>query len=189
MAATELIYQSSKTYQHSAGFSCVFRQWKATSHCNQIHGYALKIELVFEGELDERNWVQDFGGLKATKEWIASIFDHKTVVAADDPHLDWFQDGAERGIVDLIVLDAVGCEKFAELIFRHIDELPYLGTTIQSVQVWEHEANSAKVIRKSSVHMDWFQKRREMSPEEYKAQFQQEPIPDEVPLDNNGKHF
>ena len=145
--ATDLIYQSSKTYAHSVGLSCCFRQWRAESHCNKLHGYTLKVEVVFEDELDERNWVQDFGDLKALKDWLTHNFDHKTLVAVDDPEFDTFQQLAVKGIIDVRFVPAVGCEKFAEQIFKWLDERDYM---VKSVQVWEHEANSAKVIRRDS---------------------------------------
>ena len=58
-------FKSTKTYKSNKGFSCTFRQFKATSHCKYLHGYSLEINLEFEANtLDERNWVVDFGGLK-----------------------------------------------------------------------------------------------------------------------------
>ena len=58
-------FESGKVYAHNTGHSCAFRQWKADSHCNLIHGYALQFELTFGSDkLDNRNWVVDFGGLK-----------------------------------------------------------------------------------------------------------------------------
>lgn len=150
----ELIYQSSKTYQHSAGLSCCFRQWRAThSHCSKLHGYALKVEMVWEGDLDDKNWVMDFGGLKRVKRWLEDTFDHKTVVAEDDPKLAEFKRMHELGTLDLMIVPAVGCEKFAELIFRTVNDMFTRSPSqpnwplLQSVQVWEHEGNSAKVIR------------------------------------------
>lgn len=151
--ATELIYQSSKTYNHSAGFSCCFRQWKAKSHCNQLHGYALKIELVWEGDLDERNWVMDFGGLKNVKGFLEGIFDHTVIVAEDDPQKELYYAMQRSGLMQVVTLPAVGCEKFAELIFRTVDDMFARSPSqpdwplLKSVQVWEHESNSAKVIR------------------------------------------
>ena len=51
-------YRVIKTYGNETGLSCAFRQWKATSHCSLIHGYALGFEVTFEAsELDKRNWV------------------------------------------------------------------------------------------------------------------------------------
>ena len=42
-------------------------------------------------ELDENNWVVDFGGLKGLKEKLKNQFDHTTCIAADDPALPIFQ--------------------------------------------------------------------------------------------------
>ena len=42
-------------------YSTAFRQWKAThSHCQYVHGYALKFKVWFEGEIDEKNWVSRY---------------------------------------------------------------------------------------------------------------------------------
>ena len=69
-------FYSGKTYSHSTGHSCAFRQWRADSHCNLIHGYALQFEFTFGGnELDDSNWIVDFGGLKPLKEWLKYMFD------------------------------------------------------------------------------------------------------------------
>lgn len=145
-------HQSTKTYGHEIGLSAVFRQWRANSHCNQLHGYALAFEFVFEAdELDERNWVVDFGGLKDLKYELQKTFDHKTVVAVDDPHIDSIIALADIGIADVQVLDAVGCEKFAELA-AEIAESVLLENgykprvRVKSVECREHGANSALYI-------------------------------------------
>jgi 6-pyruvoyltetrahydropterin/6-carboxytetrahydropterin synthase len=143
------VYQSTKTYGHEVGFSCAFRQWRATSHCNKLHGYALSLKFVFESDdLDDRNWVVDFGGLKVLKGYLEQYFDHKTVVAIDDPQLDWFQEADARGILDLIVVHATGCEKFAEVAYRVgamwlLDSGYSPRVRLESVEVSEHGANSA----------------------------------------------
>ncbi|MBY0260735.1 MAG: 6-carboxytetrahydropterin synthase [Phycisphaerales bacterium] len=140
---------STKTYGHDVGLSVAFRQWKATSHCNRIHGYALSISFVFEADqLDARGWVVDFGGLKGLKRLLEEKFDHKTIVAGDDPALAWFMQGHENGTLDLVVLPGVGCERFAEHIF-HLTErwLSDEGLAprcrLRMVEVKEHGANSA----------------------------------------------
>ena len=143
-------YVSTKTYGHQSGFSCAFRQWRAESHCRLIHGYALKFEFVFESdELDVRNWVVDFGSLKSLKGWLEDMFDHTTLVAEDDPHLEWFKEAHAKGLIDLRILPSVGCEKTAEYVFEYAEMwLTDNGYTprvsLRSVQVWEHEGNSAK---------------------------------------------
>jgi 6-pyruvoyltetrahydropterin/6-carboxytetrahydropterin synthase len=146
------MYQSGKRYGHEQGFSCAFRQWKAHSHCSKIHGYALAIDFVFESpELDNTNWIVDFGGLKSLKGHLEQAFDHKTIIAEDDPHLDYFKQGHNLGVLDLVVLPAAGCEKFAEYVFGMADiwlkDAGYKPrVTLVSVKVSEHGANHATYI-------------------------------------------
>lgn len=143
------MYKSTKHYPPSTGFSCAFRQWRADSHCRLIHGYALGFKFVFEAaELDVRNWVMDFGGLKPLKQLLADTFDHTTLVASDDPEIEWFREADKRGIIRLVEVEAGGCEKFAELTYKitqsWLDELGYSNRVkLVSVEVYEHESNSA----------------------------------------------
>ena len=37
------------------------------THCRFLHGYGISFKVYFEGELDNRNWVWDFGGMKRAK--------------------------------------------------------------------------------------------------------------------------
>lgn len=144
-----MTYKSTKTYGHELGLSCCFRQWRAESHCRLLHGYALSIRLVFEAEeLDVRNWVVDFGSLKSLKQMFVDTFDHKLLVAEDDPDKDDICALAGMGIADVIVVPAVGCEKFAEYVFGATEVwLQSNGYTprvkLISAEVREHGANSA----------------------------------------------
>lgn len=151
----EIVHRSTKTYVHAIGLSAAFRQWRADSHCRFLHGYSLEVVLIFEAsELDVRNWVVDFGSLKDIKKHLEDIFDHKTVVAGDDPELSTFMDLDEKGLIQLVVLeDGVGCEKYAEYIFRIVEQwMHYAGYAprcwIKQVEVKEHGGNSAIVARK-----------------------------------------
>lgn len=142
-------FRSTKTYGHELGLSAVFRQWRAESHCNQLHGYALSFKFTFEAdELDDRNWVMDFGGLKSLKKKLTETFDHKLVVAQDDPKLAEIRALAAAGIADISIVEAVGCEKFAELaagfaqeVINEIGEASRI--RILEVECREHGANSA----------------------------------------------
>jgi 6-pyruvoyltetrahydropterin/6-carboxytetrahydropterin synthase len=83
-----------------------------------VHGYALAFRFEFEAdELDVRNWVVDFGGLKPLKLMLEDTFDHKTVISEDDPHLEYFKEGDKLGVLDLVVVEHGGCEKFAEMCY------------------------------------------------------------------------
>lgn len=151
-------YRVTKVFGHELGLSAAFRQWRAKhSHCCKLHGYALSFEIVFESnKLDSRNWVIDFGGLKALKARIVEMFDHKTAVAADDPDLEAFQAMNQHGMIDLVIMkDGVGCEKFAEAVFkeaviitRSYNDHHRNEVRVVSVKCSEHGANSATYIGK-----------------------------------------
>lgn len=145
-------YRSTKTFGHELGLSAAFRQWRAESHCRFIHGYALAIKIEFEADqLDVRNWVVDFGSLKSLKGLLEDTFDHKLLVAEDDPALETFLDLESAGLVQVRTLPGVGCEKFAEAIFDvtsvWLSDNGYAPRVrVVSVEVREHGANSAIVI-------------------------------------------
>ena len=150
------IYRSTKTYDHSEGLSCCFRQWRATSHCRLVHGYALAFELVFATDrLDERNWCFDFGGLKPIRAWLHETFDHTLIVAEDDTSLASFRALADEGLADLRVLPSVGCEATARYVFDHVAAFVAKETGgrvwLESVEVREHGGNSAAYERRPAA--------------------------------------
>ena len=147
------------------GFSCCFRQWKATTtHCQYLHGYGVSFKVWFEGDLDERNWVWDFGGMKraktkidgkSPKEWMDYMFDHTVLVAEDDPFLPdllKLNHNPERGlqyhgILQLRIVPATGAEKFAEYIYNKLNNFVKTETNnrvkVKQVEFREHGKNSA----------------------------------------------
>jgi 6-pyruvoyltetrahydropterin/6-carboxytetrahydropterin synthase len=147
-------FQSTKLFD---GYSTCFRQWKAeTTHCKFLHGYAVSFRVWFEGDLDERNWVFDFGGMKrakhkihgmAPKEYFNHLLDHTTIIAEDDPYLEEFKQMDTDGIIQLRVLPATGCERFAEYLYTTINGFLKKETDgrvkATKVEVYEHERNSA----------------------------------------------
>ena len=141
------MHRSIKTYGNEVGLSCCFRQWRADSHCNKLHGYSLGFRFTFESAiLDEHNWVYDFGGCKWIKEYLQSEFDHKLVVAKDDPKLERIlQVYTDIAVVN--VMDDVGCEKFAEMVYNYVVPKIYKETkgrvSLFRVECFEHNANSA----------------------------------------------
>lgn len=144
-----MTFRSTKTYGHELGLSAAFRQWRAESHCRLIHGYALAVHFEFETEeLDVRNWVVDFGSLKSLKGLLEDTFDHTLLVAEDDPEIEWFREAEKRGIANVVVVPATGCERFAELIFECteqwlVDNGYAPRCKLVKVEVREHGANSA----------------------------------------------
>ena len=147
-------FQSTKIFD---GYSTVFRQWKAEgTHCRFLHGYGISFKIVFEGDLDERNWVWDFGGMKRAKnkidgmnpkEWMDFMFDHTTIIAEDDPFLESFKKMDEAGVAQLRILPATGAEQFAKFIYDKVSKFIKVETNnrvrVVSVEFKEHEKNSA----------------------------------------------
>ena len=147
-------YRSTKVFD---GFSTVFRQWKAEStHCRFLHGYGISFKVTFEGELDHRNWVWDFGGMKRAKTlidgkqpkaWMDYMFDHTLVAAKDDPMLNYFRNLDEHGVIQLREVEATGAEKFAEFIFHKLNNFVKTETNdrvrVSQVEFMEHGKNSA----------------------------------------------
>jgi len=150
-------FQSSKVFN---GFSTVFRQWKAkTTHCRFVHGYGVSFKVYFEGELDDRNWVWDFGGMKraktqidgkSPKEWMDYMFDHTLIIAEDDPYLKAFEQMSEAGVAQIRIIPATGAEKFAEYIYNKLNDFVKTETQnrvkVTKVKFMEHGKNAAYYI-------------------------------------------
>ena len=147
-------FQSTKLFD---GFSCVFRQWKAkNTHCRFMHGYGVSFRVWFEGELDDRNWVWDFGGMKrartkidgmSPKEWMDYMFDHTILVAKDDPMLSLINELEHNQIAQVRIVEATGAEKFAEFIFGKLNKFVQTETDgrvrVAKVEFMEHGKNAA----------------------------------------------
>ena len=148
------MFQSTKVFD---GYSTVFRQWRAEgTHCKFLHGYGVSFKVWFEGELDEKNWVWDFGGMKRAKgtidgmnpkAWMDYMFDHTTIVAEDDPGLGGFKTMDQLGIVQLRIIPAVGAEQFAKYIFEKLNTFVQEETNnrvkVVRVEFMEHSKNTA----------------------------------------------
>ena len=147
-------FQSTKVFD---GYSTVFRQWRAEgTHCRFLHGYGVSFKVWFEGDLDERNWVWDFGGMKRAKgtidglnpkAWMDYMFDHTFIVAQDDPFVESFMKMDEAGAAQVRVIPGVGAERFAEFVFNKLNEFIQTETegrvSVVRVEFKEHDRNSA----------------------------------------------
>jgi 6-pyruvoyltetrahydropterin/6-carboxytetrahydropterin synthase len=100
--------------------------------------------------------VWDFGGMKRAKhnidhrtpkDYFTWLLDHTTVIAEDDPSLEFFKVMDTKGLIQLRVIPATGCERFAEFLYSKINEFLVVETEgrvkVVKVEVYEHEKNSA----------------------------------------------
>ncbi len=150
-------FQSTKIFD---GFSTVFRQWSAEgTHCRFLHGYGISFKVTFEGELDHRNWVWDFGGMKRAKTlidgmqpkaWMDYMFDHTFIVAEDDPFKESFMQMNNAEVAQVRIIPATGAEKFAEFIYNKLNDFVQEETEervrVVSVEFMEHGKNTALYI-------------------------------------------
>ena len=122
-----------------------------------IHGYAIKVHFEFSTKkLDHRNWAVDFGSLKPLKGWLEDMFDHKTLVACDDPKISIFREMEVAGLIQLRVVPSAGCEAMARIIYEYTEQwlkdAGYVHIQLEEVTVAEHAGNAAKYRRTYKHH-------------------------------------
>jgi len=115
-------YKYTSTKEYHDAFPCAYRQYKADSHCNLIHGYSFSMKFYFGCDtLDARNWCADYGGLKELKGVLESQFDHTLLVAEDDPELELYMEMQRRNIAKLTILPKLGCEGLADQLYNYVN--------------------------------------------------------------------
>jgi len=141
-------YISTKTYNQIGPVA--YRQWRADSHCNLIHGYALSFHFEFECDtLDARNWCMDFGGLKPLKGLLEDWFDHTLLVAEDDPMREHLLNLGKLKLAKITEVEKTGCEGIAAFLYEYINTifLPNYGEKdrvwCSKVEVRETDSNMA----------------------------------------------
>lgn len=146
-----MIYTSTKEYKHLGPVA--YRQWRADSHCNLIHGYAMSFRFFFEARsLDARNWVQDYGSLRPLKGLLEDWFDHTLLVAVDDPMREELLNLGKLGLAKITEVEKTGCEGLAEFIIKYVNDIwlplysPDGRVLCRKVEVRETDANMAYVI-------------------------------------------
>ena len=81
------------------------------------------------------------------KQWLEDHFYHKTAIDKNDPFLDKFMELQELDLAEIVVMDGVGAEKFAEHAFNFADKLVRDMSDNRcycvSAECAEHGANSA----------------------------------------------
>lgn len=114
-------YVSTKEYSHLGPVA--YRQWRAQSHCNLIHGYAMSFKFEFgANDLDAYNWVVDYGGLKPLKALLEEWFDHTLLVAVDDPMRDELLRLGDLGLAKITEVEKTGCEGLADFLYNYVNE-------------------------------------------------------------------
>lgn len=151
-------YISTKLFDN---YSVAIRQWKAShSHCELLHGYALKFKVWFasnepleENQLDDMNWIVDYGGFKdapignGLKSWMDHMWDHTLLIQKDDPYADVFEQLGQMGLAKVHLMEKMGAESNAKLVFDKFNDV--LSKTdagrckVIRVECFENDKNSS----------------------------------------------
>ena len=145
-------YKSSKRF---GPITTGHRQWRDKGHCSYVHGYGRYVRLTFEAtELDERGWVMDFGDLRDVKSWIESEWDHRTLIAADDPVIPELKALEKVGGINLNILPKgylPGIEESCRYLYDRLNPVIQRKTNnrveITRVEIWETEKNQAEYVK------------------------------------------
>ncbi len=160
MTYQPVAYRYTSTKEYIDAFPCAYRQWRADSHCNSLHGYSFTMRFSFgSNELDVRNWVTDYGGLKELKQFLESQFDHTTLVSADDPELEFYKEMERRKLAKLTILPKVGCEGLSDQLYKYVNGIfiPDMLGQGESQRVWCYRVE----VRETQANMAFREGHRE----------------------------
>lgn len=160
-------YKYTVTKEYVDAFPCAYRQWRADTHCNQIHGYSFSFRLYFgSNELDSRNWGQvEYGGLKPLKEKLEDWFDHTLLLSTDDPMYDQIKALGELGIAKITEVEHTGCESIADFVYKYINGIfieEAFGKEVAS-KVWCYKVE----VRETHANMAFREGHREWNEDLY----------------------
>ena len=147
-------YSCSKLFE---GYPCCHRQWRHPGHCRFVHGYSRSFTLWFAADaLGACGFVVDFSSLRPFEERLRQQFDHTFLVNRDDPLLGDWQRLHDQGALDLRVMENVGMEATAALVWDWanalLQERDGGRTCCWAVEARENSRNAATFSRLP----DWF---------------------------------
>lgn len=117
-------YKYTSTKEYIDAFPVAYRQWRDDGHCKLLHGYSFSVKFYFGcNDLDVRNWAADYGGLKPLKGVLEDHFDHRLLVAEDDPEIDLYKELEKRKIAKLTILPKLGCEAIADMLYEYVNTI------------------------------------------------------------------
>lgn len=141
-----MIYTITKTYDN---LKAAHRQWRHKGHCHFVHGENWRLDITFGADqLDDQQFVYDFGGLRPLRAKFEHIFDHTLLIDEDDPERTFFEDMHVKGLADVRFIPSAGAEGLSKWIFEiadtYIREATQNRVRCVSVVVFEDSKNSAR---------------------------------------------
>lgn len=161
MGYQPVAYRYVSTKEYIDEFPCAYKQWKADSHCSLNHGYSFSMKFYFgTNDLDRRGWVVDYGGLKELKQFLKDHFDHKTLIAVDDPDLEKYQQLEKDGILKLTILPKLGCEGLADMLYKYVNGvyIPEMWGQGEAERLWCFRVEVRETISNMAYregHREW----------------------------------
>ncbi|WP_082958678.1 6-carboxytetrahydropterin synthase [Mycobacterium sp. E3198] len=109
---------------------CCHRSWANAGKRFFLHGYERSFEVEFACAQTElgTGLVVDVGTVAEIRSALRYQFDHTTLIAEDDPQRDLFELLAERGVVDLRIMENTGMEGSAAWAFETAERIVALAT-------------------------------------------------------------
>ena len=97
-------------------------------------------------------WVMDFGYLREIKQWLEEQWDHRTLIASDDPNLEDIKQLHQLGVININIMDVEkgygpGIEASCKFVYDYVNDWAMKQSRnrvkVSKVEIWEHENNSA----------------------------------------------
>ncbi|OMC54351.1 hypothetical protein A5745_00920 [Mycobacterium sp. IS-2888] len=107
---------------------CCYRSWANQGKRFFLHGYERTFEVEFAWAETEPETVVDPGAVRVIRAALRYQFDHTTLIAAADPQRALFELLAERGVIDLRIMDDTGMEGSAAWVFDTAERIVSLAT-------------------------------------------------------------
>ena len=106
--------------------------------CRHLHGHNARVEVICRGELDALGMVVDFAEIRRVlRSWIDAHWDHRMILASDDPMATVLQDQGEP----VFLLDGPPtAERLAAHLFGVAREA---GLPVARIRLWETETSVA----------------------------------------------
>ncbi|MFZ1176042.1 MAG: 6-carboxytetrahydropterin synthase [Mycobacterium sp.] len=128
---------------------CCHRSWANQGKRFFLHGYERTFEIEFAcAEPESGNGlVVDDNPLNEIGAALRHQFDHTTLIAVDDPQRDLFELLADRGVIDLRIMDNTGMAGSAAWVFETVERIVGLATAgrVWVSRIEAHESRNSMV--------------------------------------------
>jgi|SRR5690625_94527 len=134
------------------GYPFAHRQPSHNGHCALVHGHNWSFEIEMSAEeLDENDFVYDFGKFGWLKTWLADNFDHTLVLNEDDPDRKLFEVLKKMGLAKVVYVPSCSAEGLAKYVYDYISYVIINRQRDQELSVIVGEKDTDRGIQLESV--------------------------------------